>query len=192
MKKIFFIIFLASLFTACDKQLQENPRNRITTDNFYTSDNEAILGVNGVYSWLGTSGGFKSSLWRALDEGTDVIRVRNRPTDPEPNYTMSSFSPGYTLAIWTNLYKGISNANLVIVLEVQVQDPSVQIAPLLFIPFIENAFKYGSGSDERHNIRIVIRQTISHLQLVVSNYITKPVDVDQLLSLLRVWLYEKN
>ena len=25
-----------------------------------------------------------------------------------------------------------------------------------------------------------------------SDYITKPVDVDQLLSLLRVWLYEKN
>jgi hypothetical protein len=114
MKKIFYTLVLTTLFTACDKQLQESPRNRITTDNFYSSDNEAILGVNGVYSWLGTSGGFKSSLWRALDEGTDVIRVRKRPTDPEPNYTMSSFSPGYTLAIWTNLYKGISNANLVI------------------------------------------------------------------------------
>lgn len=114
MKKIFYIVLLASTFTACDKQLQENPRNKITTDNFYSSDNEAILGVNGVYSWLGTSGGFKSSLWRALDEGTDVIRIRNRPNDPEPNYTLSSFSPGYTLPIWTNLYKGISDANLVI------------------------------------------------------------------------------
>jgi len=114
MKKIFYILILASTFTACNKQLQEDPQNRITADNFYTNDNEAILGVNGVYSWLGTSGGFKSSLWRALDEGTDVIRVRNRPNDPEPNYTLSSFSPGYTLPIWTNLYKGIFNANLVI------------------------------------------------------------------------------
>jgi len=102
------------LFTACDKELVENPKNKITTENFYTNDTEAILGVNGVYSWMVTSGGFKSSLWRALDEGTDVIRVRNRPSDPEPNYTLSSFNPGYTLAIWTNLYKGIANANLVI------------------------------------------------------------------------------
>jgi hypothetical protein len=114
MNKLFFLLSLGLLFTSCDKQLQENPRNKITTENFYTNDTEAILGVNGVYSWLVTSGGFRTSLWRALDEGTDVIRVRKRGSDPEPNYTLSSFSPGYTLAIWTNLYKGISNANLVI------------------------------------------------------------------------------
>src|SRR5688572_11956664 len=114
MQKIFYLLFFSLLFTSCDKQLQENPRNRITTENFYTNDTEAILGVNGVYSWLVTSGGFKNSLWRALDEGTDVIRGRNRASDPEQNYTLSSFNPGYTLAVWTNLYKGISNANLVI------------------------------------------------------------------------------
>jgi hypothetical protein len=115
MNKIFYLLLMGLLFTtSCDKQLDETPRNRITTENFYSNDTEAVLGVNGVYSWLVTSGGFKSSLWRALDEGTDVIRVRNRGSDPEPNYTLSSFSPGYSLAIWTNLYKGISNANLVI------------------------------------------------------------------------------
>lgn len=114
MKKICFFLLLLPLFTACDKQLQEDPKNKITADNFYSNDNEAILGVNGVYSWLNTSGGFKSSLWRALDEGTDVFRARKRASDPEQNYTLTSFSPGYTQAIWTNLYKGISNANLVI------------------------------------------------------------------------------
>ncbi|HEY1201556.1 MAG TPA: hypothetical protein VGE79_11270, partial [Niastella sp.] len=83
MKKIGFFLLLLPLFTACDKQLQEDPKNKITADNFYSNDNEAILGVNGVYSWLNTSGGFKSSLWRALDEGTDVFRARKRASDPE-------------------------------------------------------------------------------------------------------------
>jgi hypothetical protein len=114
MQKILFFITLVLLFGSCDKQLQENPQNRVTMGNFYTNDNEAVLGVNGVYTWLVTSGGFKSSLWRALDEGTDVMRGRKRSGDPEQNYTLSSFSPGYTMAVWTNLYKGISNANLVI------------------------------------------------------------------------------
>ncbi|MGC3943571.1 MAG: sensor histidine kinase [Chryseolinea sp.] len=50
------------------------------------------------------------------------------------------------------------------------------VAPMLLLPFIENAFKYGSGSDEQHNIRIIIRQTVTHLQLLVSNFITKTVD----------------
>lgn len=114
MKRILFFICLGLCCTSCDKQLEENPQNKITADNFYTNDTEAVLGVNGVYSWLVTSGGFKSSLWRALDEGTDVIRGRKRASDPEQNYTLSSFNPGYTLPVWTNLYRGISNANLVI------------------------------------------------------------------------------
>ena len=63
-----------------------------------------------------------------------------------------------------------------VALEIEDLRNGATVAPMLLLPFIENAFKYGSGSDEHHNIRIVIRQTISHLQLLVSNYVTKPVD----------------
>ncbi|SKA40724.1 Starch-binding associating with outer membrane [Chitinophaga eiseniae] len=115
MKKI-YILFSACILLAssCGKQLVENPKSAIGTNTFYSNDAEAVLGVNGVYSWLGTSGGFKSSLWRALDEGTDVIRGRIWANDPVPTYQLTSFNPGYTSAIWTTMYRGISNANLVI------------------------------------------------------------------------------
>ncbi|MEJ1240815.1 sensor histidine kinase [Chryseolinea sp. T2] len=63
-----------------------------------------------------------------------------------------------------------------VALEIHELKNGATVAPMLLLPFIENAFKYGSGSDEHHNIRIVIRQTFSHLQLLVSNYITKSVD----------------
>lgn len=61
-------------------------------------------------------------------------------------------------------------------LEIEDLKNGATVAPMLLLPFIENAFKYGSGSDEQYNIRIVIRQSISQLQLMVSNYITKSVD----------------
>jgi hypothetical protein len=115
MKKILSLLTVCLLLTtACDKQLIEDPKSSIGTNSFYSNDTEAVLGVNGVYSWLGTSGAFKSSLWRALDEGTDVIRGRIWVNDPVPTYTLTAFNPGYTSAIWSTMYRGISNANLVI------------------------------------------------------------------------------
>lgn len=61
-------------------------------------------------------------------------------------------------------------------LEIHDLQNGARIAPMLLLPFIENAFKYGLGSDEPHHIRIAIRQTFSHLQLDVSNHIAKSVD----------------
>jgi len=115
MKKILCITMAFALAgAACTKQLQEEPRSIISPNNFYTTDQEAILGVNGVYSWLGNASLLKGSLWRALDEGTDVNRSRNQPGDPVVMYSLTSFNPGYTTNIWTTLYKAIYNANLVI------------------------------------------------------------------------------
>lgn len=52
-----------------------------------------------------------------------------------------------------------SDSNLQIELDVQVQDPAIKIAPLLFMPFIENAFKFSSRDDNRINhIRINLQQ----------------------------------
>ena len=115
MKKIFCIMMALALAGAgCDKQLVEDPRSIISPGDFYTTDQEAILGVNGVYSWLGNSSLLKASLWRALDEGTDVNRSRNQANDPVVMYSLTQFNTGYTGNIWTTLYKAIYNANLVI------------------------------------------------------------------------------
>src|SRR5882757_7905985 len=115
MKKIFCIIMVFALGAAgCSKQLEEDPRSLISPNDFYSTDQEAILGVNGVYSWLGNASLLKGSLWRALDEGTDVNRSRNQPNDPVVMYTLTAFNTGYTSNIWTTLYKAIYNANLVI------------------------------------------------------------------------------
>lgn len=68
------------------------------------------------------------------------------------------------------LQRARSNSNLVIALEVQVQDPSVQIAPLLFIPFIENAFKFSLRDDNLINhINIRLQQTGNRIEFTCFN-----------------------
>ncbi|MEN0053300.1 MAG: RagB/SusD family nutrient uptake outer membrane protein [Mucilaginibacter sp.] len=114
MKKIFIILTAISILGAgCSKQLEENPKNKISTDKFFSTDAEAIQGSTGVYSWLATAGGFGQSLWRGLDEGTDVSRIRAL-IDVVPSYTLTASNSGYTASIWTTMYQGVYNANLFI------------------------------------------------------------------------------
>jgi len=47
--------------------------------------------------------------------------------------------------------------------------PSLQIAPMLLIPFIENAFKHGVNSEQKSHIKIEIIMNKNELQLSVAN-----------------------
>lgn len=47
--------------------------------------------------------------------------------------------------------------------------PCLQIAPMLLIPFIENAFKYGVNSEQKSHIKIEIKMERNDFQLSVMN-----------------------
>lgn len=47
--------------------------------------------------------------------------------------------------------------------------PAVEIAPMMLIPFIENAFKHGVNSEQRSRIRIEITMNKNELRLIVVN-----------------------
>jgi len=47
--------------------------------------------------------------------------------------------------------------------------PSLQIAPMLLIPFVENAFKHGVNSEQKSHIRIEIVMNKTEFQLIVTN-----------------------
>lgn len=51
----------------------------------------------------------------------------------------------------------------------QTIDPTIQIAPMLLIPFIENAFKHGISMRERSEIKIVLEVNKNVLNLEVFN-----------------------
>jgi two-component system, LytTR family, sensor kinase len=53
--------------------------------------------------------------------------------------------------------------------EVQLVNDEYRMPPLLFIPFVENAFKHGIVTDAADPLEIIIRQTNENLQLSVKN-----------------------
>lgn len=57
--------------------------------------------------------------------------------------------------------------------------PALQIAPMLLIPFVENAFKHGVNSEQKSHIKIEITMNKNELQLSVVN---NKVDVQQNIS----------
>lgn len=58
------------------------------------------------------------------------------------------------------LQRARSDTNLHIELSADIQSPDLQIAPLIFVAFVENAFKYSTRDDQQANsIYIGLRQT---------------------------------
>jgi two-component system, LytTR family, sensor kinase len=73
------------------------------------------------------------------------------------------------------LQRARSNSNLQIALDIDIRDRNLKIAPLLFIPFIENAFKFSSRDDSRVNtIRIGLQQTGNRIVFQCSNTYEEP------------------
>ncbi len=73
---------------------------------------------------------------------------------------------------YVGLQKARSNTNLNVELEINIENKSIQIAPLILIPFIENAFKFSAGDEDRpSNINIKLHQTGNRVHLQCSNSI---------------------
>jgi LytS/YehU family sensor histidine kinase len=68
------------------------------------------------------------------------------------------------------LQKARSNDNMEIGLEIAMTDPGVKIAPLLFLPLVENAFKHVSRDDRQVNrIQIRLHQDLAGIRFECSN-----------------------
>ena len=68
------------------------------------------------------------------------------------------------------LQKARSNDNVTVSLETNYQDGSVKIAPLIFMAFVENAFKYVSrGDDTANKITISLKQEGEQLSFICEN-----------------------
>jgi sensor histidine kinase YesM len=66
--------------------------------------------------------------------------------------------------------------NISLDVSIEDDDSGLSIAPLILLPFIENAFKYGVNAEQNSNIKIHIKTDDSSLKLIVFN---NKVDVDE-------------
>lgn len=70
---------------------------------------------------------------------------------------------------YTELMKLRITRKTTVLLQIQERATDVMIAPMLFLPFVENAFKHGVSSIEEGHITIWIIQTEDSVELIVRN-----------------------
>lgn len=120
MNKILYSLLIVCLFgiSACEEFLQEETRGIISPADFYTSDEEAILAVNGLYS------GFRAydlyQFWAGIQfwtiYGADEVGPNRQQglVEPIQNYTLTESNYGNARAVWQSLYRVVGDANSVI------------------------------------------------------------------------------
>ena len=126
MKKIIclFIIIVFSSLTACEDFLKEETRGTINPSNFYASDEEAILAINGLYKGFIGDGAFGStdlySYWAGITfwtvYGADEVGPNRQQglVEPIQNYTLTESNYGNARGVWQALYRIVGDANSVI------------------------------------------------------------------------------
>lgn len=116
--RYFSPLLFVLLLSSCNEALIEKPLDRVSPNQFFNSDNEAISAVNGVYSRLTTQFGVEGSIdlgyWTHL--GTDLaLPTGGREANYiAHSYTLSASNTSNLADLWRYLYRVIGDANLVI------------------------------------------------------------------------------
>lgn len=121
MKKIFIPIFIFLFFSSCSKFLEENPKTALSTSNFFKTESDFNLAVNGTYAALRGMYGSKTA-WTMGEMRSDNTHYDYKPSDAAlavtqrndvANFMNDQFS-GQTSDKWNTAYVTISRANAVI------------------------------------------------------------------------------
>ncbi len=114
---IFLFIMLFSV--GCEKYLEIKPTDRINTQSFYQTEEDAVAAINAAYAPLQYEGSFKRDLWIIGDimsddalvagagagEGISTIRLEDFNIQPDNEHV---------LALWAAHYSGIYYSNVVL------------------------------------------------------------------------------
>lgn len=122
--KVLIGIFLLVLSTSCSDFLEEDPQNLVATNNYYTSEQDAVAAVNSVYAYLAsynasrgnTAGVYHSTFWITLGLASDEMMNNQLGTPQYDQLATFSYNADNAalLEIWRIHYKTIYLANIAI------------------------------------------------------------------------------
>lgn len=101
------------VLAACDSFLDSTPKDFLSPENYYETEEQLNYGLNGVYDVLGHKDIYGDALISRMgteaDEGFYAVSTFRGPQV----YDFSSSDP-YVTGLWKRLYDGINRANMVI------------------------------------------------------------------------------
>lgn len=116
MKKILICILFAGVFTACEPDLDIANPNQATVEAFWKNGNDAVAGVNAVYStlhrgaisrWMPFYYIIRSDEGKSTSPATDIVNNMDQ-------FRVTDYNYGNAYGIWNDLYVGIFRANQVL------------------------------------------------------------------------------
>lgn len=118
MKRIFLAIAACVVLGSCSKDfLNQSDPNKLSVSDYFATENDVLLAVNGVYQSLRSSNciGENSGLW--LEERSDNTGRNDFSNSGEP-FQFNDFSVlvsnSYLKSHWAALYATVSRANVVL------------------------------------------------------------------------------
>tara|TARA_R110000868_G_scaffold108051_5_gene295280 strand:- start:3332 stop:4912 length:1581 start_codon:yes stop_codon:yes gene_type:complete len=122
MKKIIYTIcFICFILTGCSKDfIEKSSRTEIAENNFWKSEADAFLALNGVYSTLQNKSMYGGNLngWQGFPgfDGLGDNAFNNFKWEGLGNFMEGNIDPSNDplSAIWNDLYRGIARVNSVI------------------------------------------------------------------------------
>lgn len=110
MCKFWILLSALCIFCSCDEFLEEDLRDEITPDAFFTNDKEAELAVNGVYRLLHNNNLYAQ---RGLDDyytsGADIQAASRNVNNEIHNYLIQEQTADGN-GTWIQLYRVVNNA----------------------------------------------------------------------------------
>ena len=114
-KYIIYTVALLMTLTGCEESLEFEVKDKLTLDNFFLDEDDALTSVNAVYDALGDVDLYMSSLWLVQDIASDDCDALSTWNDPNAQqfdqYTLQSTN-NYLAGIWRSSYRLITRANL--------------------------------------------------------------------------------
>ena len=116
-KSIILIVFVLSLFSSCKRDFDEPNPNQPTIASFWKTSEDAVKGINAVYSTFhrGYAGYSRAMYFHGMLKGDEGFGSGgDGGLNTLMSFSMNDNNFGLTADTWSNMYQGIYRANQVI------------------------------------------------------------------------------
>jgi len=169
------MLYITQKWSEQQEQVKNSQINQLQTELKYLRSqiNPHFLfnGLNTVYGYIDMSNNLARDM---MVQFSDLLRYNLYEADVDMIGLEKEIK---YLQNYVALQKARSNDNVQVTLKVNYQDGAVKIAPLIFMAFVENAFKYVSRDDSGSNsITIVLNEEAGRVDFTCENSYDEGVD----------------
>jgi len=162
------MLYITQQWTDQQEQIKNSRISQLQTELKYLRSqlNPHFLfnGLNTIYGHIDRS---NSQARDMMVQFSDLLRYNLYEADVEMIALEKELK---YLQNYVDLQKARSNDNILVDLKITCQTPSIKIAPLIFMTFVENAFKYVTrGDDTLNEITIVLGETNGQIDFICRN-----------------------